>query len=131
SDAAVVIPVLDLIAFRDGAMNGPVVKAPATEDAFLACSIRRTTVSRNCTDICRIGVLAPFPDVSRHIVEAKLVWGLLGHLMGVVTASSVVPRHAVDVVAAAEADPVPPMGAAARRVLPLGLGRQPKERGRA
>src|SRR5262249_2385123 len=107
-------------------MNGPVVKAPATEDAFLACSIRRTTVSRNCTDICRMGSRPPSPDVPRLTVEAKWVWGLLGHLMGGVTASSVVPRHAVDVVAAAEAEPVPPMGAAARRVLPLGLGRQPK-----
>src|SRR5687768_17012001 len=102
----------DLIALRDGAVYRPIVKASAAKDAVRAFADRGTAVGGDGADILRIGVLAPLPDVARHVVEAELVRGLCGHHLGVLTAPPVVPSHAVDVVTAAEAKSVTPVRAA-------------------
>src|SRR5262245_3005327 len=105
---------INLIALRDGAVDCPIVEASAAKDSFRTFAEIGTPIRRDSRDVLREGVLTPLPDVARHVVDAQLVRGLLRNLMGVIAPSPVVPSHKVDVVAAAEAEPVSPMGTAAR-----------------
>jgi hypothetical protein len=108
---------LDLVPLRHCAVDRPVVKAPAPKDAFGTVVSTRAPIRWNHVDVSRKGVLAPFPDVARHIVETELVRRLPRNLFGAIASLAVVPRHEVDVVAATEAKHVRPVGTSACGVL--------------
>src|SRR5262245_4489882 len=101
-------------------MNGPVVKTAAAQHAFVRGSSVGRPVAWNIRDVGREGVLAPFPDVSGHVVEAKLIGGFLRHGLSVVAMPAVVPRDGLDVVAAAEAEAAGPMRAPTSGIFPFG-----------
>ena len=125
--------------------------AAAAEPALVAGTFIRRATGRNPIDVVGADVLTPFPDVARHVIEAKLIWLLQADVVGVrgpfqdrpplqapgepppdraahEIASNVpartVPRNSIRVVAAAEGVVDRPVRPAARRVFPLGLRRQ-------
>src|SRR4051812_37775139 len=116
----------DRIALRDGAMGGPVVEAPATEHTLLAGAPVGRAVFWNHIDVVRKRVLAPFPDVARHVVNPELVRCFLCDGLRVIAVSTIVPRDRVDVVAATVPVPVLPVWSAAGGVFPFGFRRQPE-----
>src|SRR5262245_38904999 len=116
----------DLIAFRHGAVDGPVVEAPAPENPLGPGTFERGAVPGNPRAVRREHGLAPLPDVARHVVNAQLIWGLPRDGLGVIAMLTVVPGDGIDIVTTAEAVAVPPMGAALCGVFPLGLRREPE-----
>src|SRR5215831_20791071 len=103
---------LHLVALRHRAVDCPVVKAAAAEQALRPVAYRRTAALRDGPHVFDVRVLAPLPDVPGHVEEAELVRRLQADVLGVVAALAVVPRDQVDVVTAAEPIPVPPVRAA-------------------
>src|ERR1051326_4195344 len=89
-DTSIVKLATDLIALRDGAMRGPVVEASATEHLLLAGAPVGRAVPGNHIDIAYKRVLAPFPDVARHVEDPELVRCFLCDGLRVITVSTIV-----------------------------------------
>src|SRR5262245_2837855 len=121
ADAPVVTLTTNFVSLGNRAVNGPVVKAATSEDSFFAWADVWRAVSRNLSDVTREHVLTPFPYVAGHVVNAKLVGGFLRDGLSVIAVLAVVPGHILNVVAAAKAEIVAPVGAAAGGVFPLCL----------
>ena len=102
----------------------PHVAAPATAAVpTVRPTVRPCRIGLRVTAITASPILAPFPHVARHIVEAQFI-GMLGlHGMGLVTAVAVIPRHVVNVAATAVLG-VAALVASAGGELPLGFCRQ-------
>jgi hypothetical protein len=66
----------DAIPLRDRAKKIPVVMASSAEPPFFARAGIWCAVAGYGVDLVDTGVLAPLPDVTAHIIEAELVWGL-------------------------------------------------------
>jgi hypothetical protein len=75
----------------------------------------------NALDLGCKDILAPFPDIARHVIDAELVWRFPPNRLRVIAMLSIIPRYRIDVVAATEAETVGPVWTAAGGVLPLGL----------
>lgn len=52
------------------------MKTSAAQDAFLDVALERRSIYRNQVDVGGEGILAPFPDVTGHVENSKLI-GLL------------------------------------------------------
>lgn len=115
----------DLVALGHRAMNRPVVKTAPTKDAVGAGIAVGAAIPRNLRNVWCEGILTPLPNVAGHVVQAELIRRLLRDRMRVAIPAAI-PSDGVDVVAAAEAKSVAPVGAASGGILPLGLRRQAK-----
>src|SRR5262245_48365737 len=72
-DAAIVRVRRDAVAPPHAAVQVPVVVAAAAQALLVARPAPRCTVTRHGVEIVRARVVAPFPDVAAHVVDAELV----------------------------------------------------------
>ena len=102
-------------------MNRPIVKAATAKNPFVSRTAKAAAILRNALDLGCKDILAPFPDVARHVIYAELIWRLPPNWLRVITVLPIVPRHRVDVVTPAEAEAVVPVPTTPSGVLPLSL----------
>ena len=69
------------VTFGHRAMDGPVMVTTTTKDTFEATSPERSAVSWDGSGVVGKNVLAPLPDVSRHVVNAQPVGRLQPNVM--------------------------------------------------
>ena len=60
------------------------MKAPAAKNPLLRLTNKRAAVVGNLLHVSRKRVLAPFPDVPRHVEKAELVRQFLRYIVGVI-----------------------------------------------
>src|SRR5215471_18083540 len=107
-------------------MNGPIVEATTAKDAFVPNACEGLAVRWNTVYVAGKHVLAPFPHVARHIINAQLIRCLSRNGLRMVAVLPTVPCHGVDIVTPAESEGVWPVRSTASGVLPLGLRRKAK-----
>src|ERR1044071_4379873 len=69
------------VAPRDCAMEIPIVMATAAQSPFFAGTKVWCSIGRHVIKIIGGNVLAPLPDIARHIVKAQLILRLGGHVV--------------------------------------------------
>lgn len=103
------------------------MKTPAAKDSLVSIPGPRTSISANVLNTWCKRVLAPFPDIARHVEQAELVRLFLCDIVRVIAPLPVIPSYEVNVVAAAVSKAVLPVRTTACGIFPLGLGWQPKD----
>ena len=110
------------VAVRRAAVPRAVV--PATAAAHTARpTVRPCRICLRVAAIIVIPILAPFPNITRHIVETQFIGTLGLHRMGPVAAVNMIPGHVVNVAATAVSGAAALVATACGK-LPLGFCRQ-------
>ena len=118
-DAPIVVVLRNLVALRHCAVNRPIVKAPTPKNSFGSWANQSRTIHGDAADVSSEDVLAPFPDISGHVIDTELVGRLHANWLRVIAVLAIVPGHGVNVVTSAEPKTVRPEGTTPSRVLPL------------
>lgn len=83
-DAAIMVVMRYLITFRHRAVNRPIVETPTAKNPFISRTNEGRTVQWNAPDVACKDILAPFPNVARHVIDAELILRLLPHWLRVI-----------------------------------------------
>src|SRR5215468_10929496 len=102
------------------------MEAAAAHNPIISGAGERSSILRNLFDIPSKHILAPLPDIPRHVMYAELIWSLSANRLGVVAVSPVVPCDGIEVVTAAEPEAISPVRPAASRIFPLRFRRKAK-----
>lgn len=124
AQAKIEVPVVggDVVAKRSAAV--PRIAAPAAPTVHAVCPTRSTgRIGMRTAAIFAIPVLAPFPDIAAHVVDAKFIGLLCAYGMCLAAAISIIPCYRPDIVAATVFIPSAPV-ASTGSILPLCLGGQ-------